>query len=291
MFKVWFQTTRPQSWIASIAPVFLASFFAADLELFSFLPAFFCLAFALLMQIATDLANDYYDFQRGTDGPDRVGPMRGLASGLIPIESMRMAIVILYMIALGFGLLLYSYVGPGVFLVMTACLIGGLLYTAGPFAFAYCGFSDIVTILFYGFIATVGTFYVQAGKFTPEVFLLGLALGLLTNNICLINHIRDAKTDAAANKNTLIVRFGKAFGCKLFKFETTVALIIPAVLATLSGNYFLLLPLTLAPWGLILYRKLRYYTNTGPSYTYLQAKACVLLFVYSLLLATGIALG
>lgn len=289
MIKVWFQTARPHTWIASIAPVFLASIFAIDLDVFSMLPAILCLAFALFMQIATDFSNDYFDFQRGADTAGQKIPSSTLATGIISLQSMRIAIVVLYVLALVFDLLLYPYVGVGVLWVMGACLIGGLLYTATPLAFSYNGLSDGVTILFYGFVATLGTFYVLSGTIIFEVILIGLALGLLTNNICLINHIRDKHTDALVNKKTLIVRFGKNFGCKLFRLETTIALLIPVALAARSNNLWLLLPLILTPWSFLLYYNLNKHTKTPQRYTYFQSKTSIFLLMYTLLLATGFA--
>lgn len=183
------------------------------------LPAVLCLLFALLLQIGTNFANDYYDFIKGADTEKRIGPQRAVASGWIAPEAMRRAMFWVLGLAFLVGLPLTYFGGPWLLLLGAVCLLFAYAYTGGPYPLAYHGLGDVCVFIFFGLVATAGTFYVQAGGFTSAagqdlffiVLIAGAVPGALATNILVVNNMRDAATDAPAGKRTLVVRFGIQF--------------------------------------------------------------------------------
>jgi 1,4-dihydroxy-2-naphthoate octaprenyltransferase len=170
-----------------------------------------CLGFALLVQIGTNFANDYYDFVHGADTP-RVGPRRAVASGLVAPRSMRSAMAAVFAAAFAVGLGLIHWGGPWMLAVGAASILSGIAYTGGPWPLGYHGLGDLFVFVFFGFVAVTVTYFVQAGRISAAAVMAGAAIGLLSANISsLVNNYRDAETDAAAEKRTLVVRFGRGF--------------------------------------------------------------------------------
>jgi 1,4-dihydroxy-2-naphthoate octaprenyltransferase len=207
--KIWLEATRPKTLPAAVAPVLLGSAMAAYHGQFLILPAFVCLAFALLIQIGTNFANDYLDGVKGTDTEARLGPRRAVASGLIRPELMKVAAIVVLAFAFCLGLSLIFFGGWWLLLVGIGSVVCAWIYTGGPYPLAYNGLGDIFVVLFFGLIAVACTFYVQTGKIFQDVLLLGLASGLLVNNILVVNNYRDVDEDRQANKRTLVVLFGR----------------------------------------------------------------------------------
>lgn len=222
-FKIWFEATRPKTLSAAVAPVMLGSAAAFSVGGFDLLAAGICLGFAVLIQIGTNFANDYLDGVNGTDTEERIGPRRAVAEGLIaPAMMLRATIAVL---ALGFclGLALIPFGGwwlLGVGLASVAC---AWLYTGGPFPLAYNGLGDVFVVLFFGFVAVGCTFYVQIGELQPDILWLGLGVGLLVNNILVVNNYRDFAEDRKTGKRTLIVLLGRRWGLCQYGGSTLVA--------------------------------------------------------------------
>ncbi len=207
--KIWLEATRPKTLPAAVAPVLLGTAMAQALGGAHWGGASVCLAFALLIQIGTNFANDYLDGIRGTDTAARIGPQRAVASGLIAPKTMRFATVVV--LALGFcvGLALIPLGGYWLLAVGIASVACAWLYTGGPYPLAYNGLGDVFVVLFFGFIAVGCTYYVQMHGIHFDVLLLGLGCGLLVNNILVVNNYRDVDEDRQANKRTTVVLFGR----------------------------------------------------------------------------------
>ena len=186
---------------------------AAHDHRFDLAAAGICLAFALLVQVGTNFANDYYDFVHGADTADRVGPRRAVAAGLVAPAVMRRAMAAVFAAAFGVGLGLIHWGGVWMLGVGTASILCGFAYTGGPWPLGYHGLGDVLVFVFFGLIAVAVTYFVQAGRITGYAVLAGVPMGLLAANILLVNNYRDAGTDEAAGKRTLVVRFG--LGCLL----------------------------------------------------------------------------
>jgi 1,4-dihydroxy-2-naphthoate octaprenyltransferase len=172
------------------------------------MPALVSLLAALLIQVGTNLANDYYDHARGGDTQDRIGPLRVTQGGLIPPETVKRATYLVLGVALLLGIYLVWIGGVPILLIGLASLVCAVAYTGGPYPLAYHGLGDLFVFLFFGLVAVGGTYWVQAAAFGPEVLLAGAGMGAMNTAILAINNLRDLETDARAGKRTLAVWLG-----------------------------------------------------------------------------------
>lgn len=235
----WIEAARPRTLPASVSPVLLGSAMAYYAGMFDVVPAILCLLVALFAQIASNYANDYFDYEKGADGEDRLGPERAVAQGWIHPKAMLVATFVMLGLACACGLMLIRFADWRLFWVGLAIAVCVLAYSAGPFPLAYNGLGDVCVLLFYGVIPVCFTYYIQTLSFSLLVFLLSVALGLLSVNILVVNNYRDYEQDKAARKRTTIVLFGRRFGRIFYLLNECVALL-------------LVLPLLLdAPWWIL----------------------------------------
>ncbi len=245
--RIWISASRPRTLPAAVAPVAVGSALAAHDHRFDPTAAGICLAFALLVQIGTNLANDYYDFVHGADTVARVGPRRAVESGLVPPEAMRRAMAAVLAAAFVVGLGLIHWGGLWMLAVGVASILCGIAYTGGPWPLGYHGLGDLLVFVFFGLVAVSITYFVQARRITEYVVLAGVPMGLLAANILLVNNYRDAETDAAAGKRTLVVRFGRRFARGQHAASLCLALGIPLIFLAGGFGAWCLLPLLAAP--------------------------------------------
>lgn len=212
MFKTWMAATRPRTLLVSVSPVAVAAAYAWHLNTFRLAPAVICLVFALLAQIASNLANDYFDFKKGTDNTaTRIGPRRAVASGDISPRAMLTATVVVLASACAVGCSLLYFAGWELLIAGVLIALFALAYSAGPYPLSYHGLGDVAVFLFFGLAAVNLTYYVQALAFDTTVFLGSVAMGLLAINVLLLNNYRDCEVDAAGGKRTSVVLLGRAF--------------------------------------------------------------------------------
>jgi 1,4-dihydroxy-2-naphthoate octaprenyltransferase len=289
----WLLAARPRTLPAAIAPVALGSALAARLHLFQPLPAALCAVFALLAQIGANFANDYFDFRRGADAPGRLGPTRAVATGLISPAAMLRATFLVLALAAVAGCGLIAYGGWILIILGVASILTALAYTGGPFPLAYHGLGEVSALTFFGLVAVLGTYYVQAGgPLTGEAWLTATACGLLAANILLVNNVRDLATDARAGKRTLIVRFGRGFAQRLYAFNIAFALFTPVLLFLSGLKPFVLVALAVLPLGLLLTRFLAATRDgDGPRFNRLLAQSAQFLALWAGMMSLGIALG
>ncbi len=175
---------------------------------FSPLPAAAALAGALLIQIATNLANDYFDHLKGGDNESRIGPVRVVQAGLIePRAVLRATFFVLALATLVGGYLVWVG-GLPILVIGLLSLLFAVAYTGGPFPLAYRGLGDPFAFVFFGPVAVAGTVWVQGRVFAPEFVLAGAGVGAIVTAILVVNNLRDRETDAEAGKRTLAVRLG-----------------------------------------------------------------------------------
>ena len=286
LVTTWVLAARPRTLPASIAPVIVGTALAFNKTQFSPKVALACLLLSLLLQIASNFANDLIDYKRGTDKIDRVGPKRAVATGMVTTRQMEVAVLLCLLLSAAIGSYL-ALIGGWVFFAIGAfCLAGAVLYTAGPFAFAYNGLGDLAVFIFFGLVAVIGTFYLQAGYVSPASVIAAVGVGALVANILVVNNTRDRHTDAGFNKKTLAVRYGKGFCIKQYAFLLIVA--YAAVFALLAESHFAFLPLLSVPIALKAFKELR--TLEGKQLNATLGKTANLLLLYSALLAAGIVL-
>lgn len=288
--KLWLLASRPKTLPASIIPVVLASALAAADEVFEPLRAAVALVCAILIQIATNFINEIYDFRKGADTAERLGPTRAVASGLIGERPMMIAAAAVMLVTFGLGLYLVAVAGYGILLIGLVSLFFAWGYTGGPFPLAYRGLGDIFVFVFFGLVAVCGTYYVQALAITPQAVLLSFVPGALSANILGVNNIRDIRTDALAGKRTLAVRIGRTPAVYLYRLLTVLAFAIPLLFVfLLDYSLSVLLPLLTFPLAVKLCRDV--HRKDGAALNGVLAGTAGLLVVFGALLAVGLFLS
>jgi len=289
--RVWILAARPKTLTAAAAPVLVGTGLAAHLAEIAVLPALAALLGALLIQIGTNLANDYYDFVRGGDTAERVGPVRVTQAGLVAPETVKRAMVTVLGLAMLVGVYLVTVGGWPIVWVGLASVASAVLYTGGPYPLAYHGLGDVFVFVFFGLVAVGGTYYVQALSWPIDAWLAGAALGSLSTALLVVNNLRDIDTDAVAGKRTLAVRLGPAGTQVEYVALLLVAAAAPAVGVTMLGwpvaslASLLVAPLCWSPLQAVLHNRSPH--DLIPA---LGATARVLA-LYGLLLTLGLGLG
>jgi 1,4-dihydroxy-2-naphthoate octaprenyltransferase len=212
-----------------------------------------------------------------------------VASGLVTPHVMRNAMVIVFAAAFVTGLGLIHWGGPWMLAVGVASILCGVAYTGGPWPLGYHGFGDVFVFLFFGLVAVTMTYFLQAGRISHSSLLAGAAVGLLASNILLVNNYRDASTDEAANKRTLVVRLGKGFARAQFALSLCGALAVPVILVLRGFGEWCLLPLVLAPVAWSHTRRLARATTPSELVT-LLGDTGRLIAAYAALFAAGVLL-
>jgi len=237
--QIWFLAVRPKTLTAAIAPVMMGTSMAYAGGQGHAGAAFAALTGAILIQIGTNFANDYFDYLKGADNEDRLGPLRVTQAGYVAPKTMFLNFVLTFGLAALIGLYLVYRGGWPILLIGLLSIASGILYTAGPWALGYLGLGDLFVMIFFGPVAVCGTFYVQALEVTEIVFYAGLGPGLLATALLVVNNLRDEPTDRKAGKKTLAVRFGPAFARAEYLVLFVSALLLPVLLSSwLNGKWY-----------------------------------------------------
>ena len=234
----WVQGARPKTLYAAIAPVLVGTAFAGYNA--SLLHFFLALTVALSLQIGVNYANDYSDGIKGTDN-DRVGPIRLVASGLAKPIKVRNAAFLSFALAALAGLLLSYRTSWALIPIGLISIAAAWGYTAGSNPYGYMGFGEVSVFIFFGVIATNGTYYVHVEEFSSQVLLASFALGALSCAILTLNNLRDLPKDAQVGKRTLAVILGDAQSRDLYRWLIFFALVISAALSIFSPYYLIAL--------------------------------------------------
>lgn len=218
--KAWLLATRPKTLSAAAVPVMIGTAFAwrNTSEQFNWIPAILCLLFAWIMQIDSNLVNDYFDFKKGNDDETRLGPKRACSEGWITSEAMVWGILITTLLGCMTGIPLILYGGLEMVMVGIACVVFCFLYTT---LFSYHGLGDILVLLFFGIIPVCCTYYVCMPLHqqipTGEVIASSIACGLAIDALLIVNNYRDIDNDRSNGKITLAVRLGESKTRRLYK--------------------------------------------------------------------------
>ena len=254
--RVWLLAARPRTLTAAVAPVLVGTAVAAAYGGFRPLPALAALLTAMCLQIGTNFANDYHDFQRGADTHERVGPRRVTQSGLVAPRTVRAAALATFAVAFVIGIYLAAIGGWPILITGLASIAAGWAYTGGPWPFGYHGLGDVFVFVFFGLVATAGTTYVQVHAVPPAAWIAAVPVGALATAILVVNNLRDIATDARAGKRTLAVRLGPSRTRAQYVLLLAVAFAAPFALLPLSRPWVLLplaaLPLAMPPLRLVL---------------------------------------
>ncbi|MFT3708678.1 MAG: 1,4-dihydroxy-2-naphthoate polyprenyltransferase [Archangium sp.] len=284
----WALATRPRTLVAGFVPVAVGSALACRDGKFVALSALAALIGALFIQIGTNLVNDYFDFKRGADTVDRLGPPRATQQGWLTPRAVITGAMVCFGLAFVVGLYLVSVAGWPLMVIGLTSLLAGYAYTGGPFPLAYNGLGDLFVLIFFGFVAVCGTYFVQAGTVTPIAFACAVPVGLLGCALLAVNNTRDEKTDAAAGKRTLVVRFGTRFGKLEYVFCLAVSALVPlALVLTGQTTAWVMLSWLAAPLAIPPLRTL--FTQTGSALNGALAGTARLQMVFGILFAAGLS--
>lgn len=286
--KIWAQAARPKTLWAAVGPVIIGTAMAYGHDRVDWLSFFCALLGAVLIQIGTNLANDYFDFVKGTDTHERIGPTRATQAGLVSPEAMRHA----YFIAFGLALLPGAYIiwrGGWPFLAIgLVSIICGILYTGGPMPLGYVGLGDVFVLVFFGPVAVGGTYYLHTLSIGPAAIIAGFAPGLISVAILAVNNLRDIEEDRRAGKRTLAVRFGRRFA----RFEYVFCIlgatfVIPLYFyASADNRLFALVPLVVVTAATPAIKTV-FVSTDGEALNGVLAKTGKLLLVFSILFSMG----
>jgi 1,4-dihydroxy-2-naphthoate polyprenyltransferase len=290
LLRNWLLAARPKTLTAALAPVAVGTGVAFGAGAGRWVPALAALAGALLIQVGTNLFNDYYDFQKGADTAERLGPVRVTQAGLLAPRSVLAAAVLCIGAASVVGAYLASVGGWPVMAIGLCSILAGWAYTGGPAPLGYLGLGEVFVLVFFGFVAVGGTVWVQALALPPVTWLAGLSVGCTATLLIVVNNLRDIDTDRRAGKHTLAARFGERFARGEYLLLLAVAFLAPfgawasglvraAVLLPVAA-----LPLALPPLRLVLRAR-------GAALNQALSGSARLQLVHGLLFAVGLWWG
>jgi 1,4-dihydroxy-2-naphthoate octaprenyltransferase len=260
-FQVWWLAIRPRTLPAAAAGVVVGSALTLYDRTFHPIPAMAALLVALLLQIGSNLANDVFDYERGSDSARRHGPLRVTQSGLLTPHQVKVDMGSVFALAALLGLYLAFRSGWAVLLVGLAAILSAIAYTGGPFPLGYHGLGDLFVFLFFGLASVSGTYFVQAGRISPAAWAMSVPVGLIIVGILVVNNLRDLETDRMAGKRTLAVRLGERFAkgeylsCLLIAFLCLPVFCAFGLLSWWSMLSWLTLPLAWKVTRLVFTRK------------------------------------
>ena len=224
--KAWILAARPKTLAAAATPVLLGCSLAHTDGMFQIIPAILCFLFAFTMQIDANFINDYFDYLKGSDREDRLGPERACAQGWITLQAMKRGIAFTTLLSCIWGLLILCYSGLEMIPVGLLCILFAFLYTAGPYPLAYHGWGDVLVIVFFGFVPVGCTYYTFCHDWTWNVTIASLACGLVTDLLLMLNNYRDREQDKISGKKTLVVRFGAKAGHRMYLLLGLIATLL-----------------------------------------------------------------
>ena len=287
----WILAFRPKTLFASLSPVILGLSIAYyEAQSINVLIAVLTLLCALILQIASNIANDYLDSLKGVDNDKRLGPTRVTQSGLIPASKMRLALIFFLSIAFLLGSYLMYTGGIYIISIGLFSLYFAYGYTGGPFPLSHNGLGEVAAFLFFGIFAVSGTTYLQTHQFSALSFLLGAGPGFISATILAINNLRDIISDTEVNKRTIAVRFGEKFQrnlCLILIFLSSIILLSTSIII----KKYLLIPVIFLP--LVFYKNWLKIAH-GPIDRSLNSALAVTSFyllIYSILSGSIIAFG
>lgn len=243
-FKMWIETARPKTLPLAAASIIMGAALAYRSGGFSWRITLLCLLTTLLLQVLSNFANDYGDYQKGSDTAERIGPLRGIQHGVISASQLKLGLLAVIVASLVSGSLLLAAAYRNLADLIAFGLLGGaaivaaITYTVGEKPYGYLGLGDISVFVFFGLLGVGGSYYLQTHTLQPAVFLPAAATGLLATAVLNINNLRDIEQDRKAGKNTLAVRLGARRG-RLYHC---------ALLATAAGCYLLFAALYFRHW-------------------------------------------
>lgn len=289
-FKIWLLAMRPKTLPAAMGPVIVGTALAAGDQVFRFGPALAALLAALLLQIGSNLANDVFDYKKGTDTKERTGPLRVTQAGLLTPRQVMIGMWAVFALAFLIGTYLIWIGGWPVLTIGILSIIFAIAYTGGPFPLGYHGLGEIFVFIFFGPVAVCGTYYVQAGSLATSAWWASLPIGFLITAILVVNNFRDLEEDKKNGKKTLAVRLGPSMTQFEYFFFLASSGVVPLIMwLTAQTSGWIFLTWLFIPLALPLIKDIR--TKKGAPLNATLAGTAKLSLVYSILFSIGYLLG
>ena len=288
-WQAWGLAIRPRTLPAAAAGVLMGGALAWRDGFFRLDATLVCLFAALLLQIGSNLANDVFDFERGTDTPERLGPTRVTQAGLLTSSQVKFGMAVVFVLSALMGLYLIWLGGWVILAIGIAAIISAIAYTGGPFPLGYYGLGDVFVFIFFGLASVAGTYYVQAGDVSSAAWWMTLPPGLIITAILVVNNLRDLENDRKAGKHTLAVMFGEQFA----KAEYLTCIFAAYLILPVAAWFGLIPWLSLMAWASfpIAFRATRtVFTQKGRPLNAALAGTGQAAFMFSLLFWVGLAL-
>lgn len=290
-FEIWWEAARPRTLAAAFVPVVIGAsiaYYDGNLDIGI---TFVALIAATLIQIGTNFANDYFDNETGADNDERIGFTRVTSQGLVEPGIMLAATIGTMGAAFLVGLYLVWHAGWVILVIGLLAIFMGLAYTGGPFPLGYNGLGDIFVFIFFGIIAVMATYYVNALHWSVDSFWASLAVGALSTSILIVNNIRDIEQDKIAGKRTIGVLLGE----NALRWEYTIMMILafaipPHMYYRLDYTWPILLPLASLPLGALLVQRIWTVEEKARFNVFLERTA-QFMTLYGILFALGVILS
>jgi 1,4-dihydroxy-2-naphthoate polyprenyltransferase len=283
---IWLLAIRPKTLPAAVGPVAVGSAMAFRDGGFALFPALACLLGSVLLQIAVNLANDYFDGKNQIDTAERLGPLRVTQSGLLAPREVKGGMIFSLCLVAPVFLYLAMVGGLPIVVIAAASVLAALAYSGGPYPLASNALGELFVFIFFGLVAVGGSYYVQAGGLTWLVLATALPPGLLITAILVVNNLRDIDGDARAGKKTLAVVLGRRGTIVEYRVLLLAAYLVPPLLFSLFGGVTLLLPLLTSPFAWSLAARIG--REQGRALNGLLAATAALSLAFSLLFALGL---
>lgn len=287
--KAWILAARPKTLAAAATPVLLGCALAQADGKFQLVPALLCFLFAFSMQIDANFINDYYDFLKGSDREDRLGPERACAQGWITLKAMKYGIAFTTLLSGILGLLILPFSGLEMIPVGLLCILFAFLYTAGPYPLAYHGWGDVLVIVFFGFVPVGCTYYTMCHDWTWNVTIACLACGLFTDLLLMLNNYRDREQDRISGKKTLVVRWGAQAGQWMYLYLGIIASIL-CLLFLLTGHLWAAILPQFILWPHLQTWRQMVHINKGKELNMVLGKTARNIAWFGLLISLGLVL-
>lgn len=284
----WVLACRPATLTAAVVPVLVgtAAAVGAGAGRVRVGAALAALLGAVFIQVGTNLANDVFDYEKGADTADRLGPLRVTQAGLLTPRAVRAGMIVAFALATLAGMYLTAVAGWPVVVIGVASIASGVAYTGGPWPLGYNGLGDVFVFVFFGLVAVCGTAYVELGVVPVRALAASVPIGAIATAVLVVNNVRDHVGDRAAGKRTLVVRHGRQVGVGEYMGLWALAYAVPVAMVLTGTSPWVLLPLLTVPLAVRLARTVA--TVEGRALNACLAGTAKLLLVYGVLFSVGL---
>ncbi len=288
-FGAWLLASRPPTLAAAVVPVAVGAACAFALGGLRWGPTLAALWGAIWIQIGTNFANDVFDFEKGADAGERLGPTRAVQAGLLTPTQMRRGMWLAFALAVAAGVYLTWVAGWPIVAIGVASIASGIAYTGGPYPLGYHGLGDVFVLIFFGFAAVCGTVFINLGTVPAIAWWASVPVGSLATAILVVNNVRDRRGDREAGKGTLVARFGRGAGVAEYALLLAAAYLTPLWLFRGEAEPWVLLPLATLPRAALLLSQL--IGREGRELNATLVGTAQLMVLYGVLFVAGIAVG